>query len=63
MAQKPMFRVLSSENHPALKVYEIVMPDGIKFRYAYGQMKRINEPPLTRIREIKDNKNVYAAQG
>lgn len=60
MATKPMFRVLSKESHPNLKIYEIVMPDGIRWRYAYGHWHKINNEPLTRLREIKDRDQEYA---
>lgn len=60
MAQKPMFRVLSKESHPNLKVYEVVMPDGTRWRYSYGQMQKINPLPLTRLREIKDRDQTFA---
>jgi hypothetical protein len=52
MATKPKFRVIHDGTEDRFPRYELVMPDGNRYLYAYGKMQKINPKPLTRMKRI-----------
>ena len=63
MAGKPKFRVIPNGTEENFPQYEIVMPDGNRFKYSYGKMQKINPQPLTRMREIDKDHCRFAFKG